>query len=113
MVRAHTERGDVLAAGAAESGDSEPGHSVAMDQDPEAVYFLYMTAWVEWDARARDNIAQHCGNLQGDAPHSQAEARAGRRRGLGWITAGSRLGHGRIKAVNVPSRMPWRVVYLR
>ncbi len=40
------EAADVMAAAAAES---DPARSVAMDLDPEAVYFLYKEAWVEWD----------------------------------------------------------------
>jgi hypothetical protein len=29
-----------------------------MDQDPEGVYFLYRKAWVEWDARVREDLVQ-------------------------------------------------------
>ena len=59
-VRAHrgeplNEVADALAAAAAES---DPARSVAMDLDPEAVYFLYKEAWVEWDARVREDLVQ-------------------------------------------------------
>ena len=59
-VRAHSgeplnEGADMLAAEAAES---DPGRAIALDQDPEAVYFLYREAWVEWDARVRENVVQ-------------------------------------------------------
>ncbi len=49
------ESADALAAAAAES---DPARPLAMDQDPEAVYFLYREAWVEWDARVRENLVQ-------------------------------------------------------
>ena len=59
-VRAHrgeplNEAADALAAAAAES---DPARSVAMDLDPEAVYFLFKEAWVEWDARVREDLVQ-------------------------------------------------------
>ena len=59
-VRAHrgeplNEEADALAAAAAES---DPARPLAMDQDPEAVYFLYREAWVEWDARVREDLVQ-------------------------------------------------------
>ena len=59
-VRAHrgeplNETADAMAAAAAES---DPARSVAMDLDPEAVYFSYKEAWVEWDARVREELVQ-------------------------------------------------------
>jgi ribonuclease HI len=59
-VRAHrgeplNELADSLAAAGAES---DPARSVALDQDPEAVYFLVKETWVEWDARAREDLVQ-------------------------------------------------------
>ena len=59
-VRAHrgeplNEAADAMAAAAAES---DPARSVTMDLDPEAVYFLYKEAWVEWDARVREDLVQ-------------------------------------------------------
>jgi ribonuclease HI len=82
-VRAHrveplNEEADALAAAAAES---DPARPWAMDQDPEAVYFLYREAWVEWDARVREDL----GATSGEAlchSHSPAEARADGRGGL-------------------------------
>jgi hypothetical protein len=43
---------------AAEAGECDPARSVALDQDPEAVYFLMKQAWVEWDARVREDLVQ-------------------------------------------------------
>ena len=40
------------------AGESDPSPPLAMDQDPEAVYFLYREAWVEWDARVREDMVQ-------------------------------------------------------
>ena len=59
-VRAHrgeplNELADTLAAEAAES---DPARSVALDQDPDAVYFLLKETWVEWDARLREDLVQ-------------------------------------------------------
>jgi hypothetical protein len=56
-VRAHrgNEVADAMAAAAAEL---DPACSVAMDLDPEAVYFVYKRAWVEWDARVREDLVQ-------------------------------------------------------
>ena len=59
-VRAHrgeplNEKADALAAEAAES---DPARPLAMDQDPEAVYFLHKDTWVEWDARVREDLVQ-------------------------------------------------------
>ncbi len=59
-VRAHrgellNEKADALAEAA---GESDPAPPLAMDQDPEAVYFLYQEAWVEWDARVREDLVQ-------------------------------------------------------
>jgi ribonuclease HI len=59
-VRAHrgeplNEAADAMAAAAAEL---DPARSVAMDLDPEAVHFRYMEAWVEWDARVREDLVQ-------------------------------------------------------
>ena len=59
-VRAHrgeplNELADSLAAAAAES---DPARSIALDQDPEAVYFLLKETWVEWDARVREDLVQ-------------------------------------------------------
>ncbi len=53
-VRAHrgeplNELADSLAAAAAES---DSARSIALDQDPEAVYFLLKETWVYWDARS-------------------------------------------------------------
>ncbi len=45
---------DVLETGATEA---ELGFSIALDQDPEAVYLLYSEQWVEWDALVQ-NIVQ-------------------------------------------------------
>jgi hypothetical protein len=49
------EAADAMAAAAAEL---DPARSVAMDLDPEAVYFLYFGAWVEWDARVREDLVR-------------------------------------------------------
>jgi len=59
-VRAHrgeplNEGADALAAAAAES---DPARPLAMDQDPEAVYFRHKEMWVEWDARVREDLVQ-------------------------------------------------------
>ena len=59
-VRAHrgeplNEAADTMAAAAAES---DPARSVVMDLDPEAVYFSFKEAWVEWDARVREELVQ-------------------------------------------------------
>jgi ribonuclease HI len=59
-VRAHrgeplNELADSLAAAAAEA---DPARSVALDQDPDAVYFLLKETWVEWDARVREDLIQ-------------------------------------------------------
>jgi ribonuclease HI len=59
-VRAHrgeplNEKADALAAEAAEL---DPARPLAMDQDPEAVYFLHKETWVEWDARVREDLVQ-------------------------------------------------------
>jgi hypothetical protein len=59
-VRAHRgeplyEAADAMAAAAAEL---DPARFVAMDLHPEAVHFRYMEAWVEWDARVREDLVQ-------------------------------------------------------
>ena len=59
-VRAHrgeplNERADALAAAAAQS---DPARPLAVDQDPEVVYFLHKEMWVEWDARLREDLVQ-------------------------------------------------------
>jgi ribonuclease HI len=59
-VRAHrgeplNELADSLAAEAAES---DPARSIALDQDPEAVYFNLKGTWVEWDTRVREDLVQ-------------------------------------------------------
>ena len=43
---------------AAEAAESDPARSVALDQDPDAVYFLLKETWVEWDARLQENLVQ-------------------------------------------------------
>ena len=43
---------------AAEAAESDPARPLAMDQDPEAVYFLHKETWVEWDARVREDLVQ-------------------------------------------------------
>jgi hypothetical protein len=54
------EAADALAAAAA---DSDPGRPVAMDLDPEAVHFMYREAWVEWDAKVREDPVQRAAEL--------------------------------------------------
>jgi ribonuclease HI len=59
-VRAHrgeplNELADALASEAAES---DPVRSIALDQDPEAVYFNLKGTWVEWDTRVREDLVQ-------------------------------------------------------
>jgi hypothetical protein len=59
-VRAHSggglnEAADAMAAAAAES---DPARTMAMDLVPKAVYFLYKEAWVEWNARVREDMVQ-------------------------------------------------------
>ena len=49
------ELADSLAAAAAEA---DTARSVALDQDPDAVYFLLKETWVEWDARVREDLVQ-------------------------------------------------------
>ncbi len=46
---------DDIAAAAAEL---DPARSVTMDLDPETVHFMYMEAWVEWNARVRGDLVQ-------------------------------------------------------
>ena len=59
-VRAH--RGEPLNeaadAMASEAGEFDPSRAAALDQDPEAVYFLMKQTWVEWDARVREDLVQ-------------------------------------------------------
>ncbi len=43
---------------AAAAAESDPARSVALDQDPEAVYFLLQETWVEWDAWVREDLVQ-------------------------------------------------------
>jgi hypothetical protein len=43
---------------AAAAAEADPARSVALDLDPEAVYFSYRGAWVEWDARVREELVQ-------------------------------------------------------
>ena len=64
-VRAHrgeplNELADTLAAEAAES---DPTRSIALDQDPDAVYFLLKETWTEWDVRLRDDLVQRAAEL--------------------------------------------------
>jgi hypothetical protein len=64
-VRAHkgeplNEAADALAAAAA---DSDPGRPVAMDLAPEAVHFMYREAWIEWDAKVREDLVQRAAEL--------------------------------------------------
>ena len=42
---------DILLGGAvsSEAGEFNPGRSIGLDQDPEAVYFLVKQTWMEWD----------------------------------------------------------------
>ncbi len=51
---------DALAAAAA---DSDPGRQVAMDLDPEAVHVMFREAWVEWDAKFREDLVQRAAEL--------------------------------------------------
>ncbi len=41
----------------------DPGRPVAMDLDPEAVHFMYREAWVEWDAKVREDFVQRAAEL--------------------------------------------------
>jgi hypothetical protein len=64
-VRAHrgeplNEAADVLAAAAA---DLDPGCPAAMNLDPKAVHFMYREAWVEWDAKVREDLVQRAAEL--------------------------------------------------
>ena len=43
---------------AAEAAESDPARFVALDQDPDAVYFLLKETWVEWDARLQEDLVQ-------------------------------------------------------
>ena len=43
---------------ASEAGEFDPARAAALDQDPEAVYFLMKQTWVEWDARVREDLVQ-------------------------------------------------------
>jgi hypothetical protein len=43
---------------AAEVAESDPARSIALDQDPEAVYVLLKETWVDWDARVREVLVQ-------------------------------------------------------
>jgi hypothetical protein len=45
---------------ASEADEFDPGHSVALDQDPEAIYFLVKQTWIEWDARVVQRAAEQC-----------------------------------------------------
>jgi hypothetical protein len=61
-VRAHrgeplrvNELADSLAVAAAES---DSARSIALDKDPETVYFLLKETWVEWDAWVREDLVQ-------------------------------------------------------
>jgi hypothetical protein len=37
---------------------SDSARSIALDQDPEAVYFIVKETWVEWDAQVREDLVQ-------------------------------------------------------
>jgi hypothetical protein len=41
---------------AVEAGACDTTHSVALDQDPEAVYFRMKQTWVEWDTRVLEDL---------------------------------------------------------
>ena len=43
---------------AAAAAEANPARSVALDQDPDAVYFLLKETWVEWDAWVREDLVQ-------------------------------------------------------
>ncbi len=49
---------------AGEAAESDPACSMALDQDPEAVYFLLKRTWVEWDTSVREVLVTQASGLR-------------------------------------------------
>jgi hypothetical protein len=65
VIKVREHRGEPLneAADAPAAAESDPGRPLAMDLDPQAVNFRFREAWVEWDAKVREDLVQRAAEL--------------------------------------------------